>query len=214
MNIQEVVDYVMESPNNTNPIILKQKINEYAKEEILDTNGKLLNSVLPEGYPCETSGIVEILPETNMTLHGGAGHVNCSKLLFEKGKTYIVVIDGVEYVCTGWLPEGAPEDMVTLGNGEIDSVPGGDDVPFLIFTQYSQTYEPYTQGQLHLIYPNYSTVTSTCTITIRTNMATVKPIATKYIPKAAAVANATTDTMVAQFNALLTSLREAGYLAI
>lgn len=32
MSIQEVVDYVMESPSNTNPTILKQKINEYAEK--------------------------------------------------------------------------------------------------------------------------------------------------------------------------------------
>ena len=34
MSVQEVVDYVMESPNNTNPTILKQKINEYAEKMV------------------------------------------------------------------------------------------------------------------------------------------------------------------------------------
>lgn len=53
----------------------------------------------------------------------------------------------------------------------------------------------------------------TCNKSFTASFGTVKTIDPKYLPKAAAVADVTEAPTAEQFNALLASLREAGYLA-
>lgn len=72
---------------------------------VLDENGKLLNSVLPEGYPYETEPILtELIPGQTVTfiVQGGMGlaksPVNADIVA---GRTYIVIFDGKEYECVG-----------------------------------------------------------------------------------------------------------------
>ena len=62
-------------------------------DSVLDENGKLLSSVLPDGYPHgEPEEIEVLLSECTVT---GGDVVDASAL--EDGKSYTVILDGVEY---------------------------------------------------------------------------------------------------------------------
>lgn len=82
-------------------------------DKVLDSNGKLLNSVLPVGYPYEVVGEVVYDSETqfeDMDWNGcyGAG---VDGLVLDEGETYEVTWDGIKYTSTVINDEfGAPYD--------------------------------------------------------------------------------------------------------
>lgn len=99
---------------------------------ILDENGKLLNSVLPYGYPC--MDITEIVPEQSIEVIniGQPYHIDLSYGVIEIGKSYTVKFNEVEYNCVAWsnnLYGGIP----FLGNAMFFGIEGvGESVPFAI----------------------------------------------------------------------------------
>ena len=76
---------------------------------------------LPEGYPYEESGLVEVLPEEPIDISGIFAYPS-KDITLEEGKTYRIVFDGVEYstVCKPGTYSGM--SIFYIGNGGIGGV--------------------------------------------------------------------------------------------
>lgn len=79
-------------------------------DTVLDENGKLLNSVLPEGYPSKSVGTVTLMEEQEVTFAdkgGGAYRATAPvEIDVSDGQAYTVMWDGVEYNCVGHVKDG------------------------------------------------------------------------------------------------------------
>lgn len=109
-------------------------------------------------------------------------------LPIKEDTTYKVIWDGVEYIRTSVMYKDKPVI------GDYDSDPF-----FMINNGVSICLFSRNPGK-HDVTVSYETYV-------------MKQLDQKFIPKATAVADATTDTVTTQFNALLSALRDAGYLA-
>lgn len=132
----------------------------------------------------------------------------------KESEEYIVTFDGEEYWCVPARYENSEEYAYIniVGNSSLISE---DSISITIDRE--DTGEPfvlycYAQGGSPSTYLIAST-DGEHTISIRTAEETASPFDPKYLPSAEAVADATGDTPTsAEFNALLASLRTAGYL--
>ena len=159
---------------------------EIKTESTLDENGKLLNSVLPDGYPMKTS-VTETLLQNETVPDGG---LNTSDSIgLEVGKAYTVIWDDVEY-----------PDLIAYQNDYLISLPSS--LPFKV--------NDCPEDGFCDIIPSDG---ATHTITIMAQSSTIVPMSKDYLPKATAVADVTAAPTMEDFNNLLTVLRNAGYLA-
>lgn len=138
MTKEKLVDYVMTTPNNPNLAVLNSLIDKHDKDildkaggAILDENGKLLNSVLPEGYPHEEEGYIAIFDGYPTADESGTLHMTLSEPLeiefrANAGETYYITMRSAERLaCTvssfqsGYVSrlEGYTEED---GSGEFD----------------------------------------------------------------------------------------------
>lgn len=95
---------------------------------VLDSDGKLKDSALPDGYPyVKSGGIVEIVPMQRIRVDS-SGSMIPALAEFVVDQTYTVVFDDTEYTCTAWYYGGN-----VIGSGSLVGNEGmGDDVPFFI----------------------------------------------------------------------------------
>lgn len=161
---------------------------EYIPDTIArtDENGKLLNSVLPDGYPMKASVTEtllenEIVPSDGLNTSGSIG--------LEVGKAYTVIWDGVDY-----------PDLIAYQNDFLISLPSG--LPFEVGDCPEDGFCDIipSDGAEH-------------TVTIMGQSSTVIPMSKEYLPKAIAIADLTEAPTAADFNNLLAALRAAGYMA-
>lgn len=102
--------------------------------DILDANGILKNSVLPEGFPYVSKGVV--VPESIITVDRTLFDAPCGPIMDQftlaAGDSYTVNYNGVEYQCIAKTIIVQNTELVTIGNsGPIDgSEPTNE--PFLI----------------------------------------------------------------------------------
>lgn len=61
-------------------------------------------------------------------------------LKLQRGKTYYVTLNGIEYECVAWSIPEDPEDYAVIGNGSIWDYELGEDVPFIISSGYYYCY--------------------------------------------------------------------------
>lgn len=169
MNSQEIVDYVMNTPNNTNPVILKQMIDANSSGGATSWNdltdkpfGKELAEVVHE------ENVWEVLEPK------GYYFLTIPKLI--AGKEYTVVWNGVEYVRTAKEAfTETDEKAVVLGNVAASHegfiyFPGEDTgEPFLVFTKNGDSYaNSMDVGEVSFV--------------IKTVEEVVTPIADEFIP--------------------------------
>lgn len=193
MSQQDLFDYVMNTPHNTNPAILKQLIDANSSGGITSWND------LTDKPFGETKAQFELVPETKLEYSGVYGcFVLTGSLAIVEGQEYTVVWNGTPYVCVAKVNE-----IGTLNLGNMNSI-GGEDTeePFLIQIGV-------LRGETAV-----NALDNSSEVSIKILGYEVKKIDVKYLPKAAAVANAAGETVTsAEFNALLTALRNAGYLS-
>lgn len=117
----------------------------------------------------EETGVVELMPETPVTVTGSGNDALPAVMVFEMGKTYIVTWDGTEYECEPFDLQG----LVAIGNAGL--IPGETDngMPFLM------TYVA-TVGMTGVVAD-----AGTYTISIKTYATTIKTIDPKYLPEGA-----------------------------
>lgn len=92
MSIQKIVDYVMHTPHNTNPAILKQVINDNISWNDLKDK--------PFGTGTETVVVLEETTLMNFNAAGTAEFTPAASL--EEGKTYTVIWNGTKYSCVAF----------------------------------------------------------------------------------------------------------------
>ena len=118
---------------------------------ILDENGKLLDSVMPEGTGyLEGTRIEEVFPVTTVDTEGST-YGAIPEYEFIEGQTYFVTFNGTEYECIAWYDkENLGCAMVGKGTLYSDWVDPswGEDVPFCLETSYLNVSEAgvYTIG--------------------------------------------------------------------
>lgn len=113
-------------------------------DTVLDENGKLMQNVLPEGYPYIV-GSTEyfLIEETTHNFEDYQWEVTSPLFEIEIGKTYIVVWDGVEYEC---VTKNQYESHIWLGDGTAISLEPDESKPFCIANIYGRcfVYTPHT----------------------------------------------------------------------
>ena len=118
---------------------------------VLDENGKLLDSVMPEGTGYfEGTRIEEVFPVTTVDTEGST-YGAIPEYEFIEGQTYFVTFNGTEYECIAWYDkENFGCAMVGKGTLYSDWVDPswGEDVPFCLETSYLNVSEAgvYTIG--------------------------------------------------------------------
>lgn len=166
MNNQDVINYVMNTPHNTNPAILNQMLN---------SRDVSWNDLKDKPFYTETveevvMSRIEFKDKAKNYWEGGDGYIPTPFVL---NRHYIVAFDGVEYECVGY------EDVygnVCIGNGllvdrETDI---NSDMPFGVCSGIDADGDWYT---------SYSTeVYAEHTIEIRQKVEAVHPIDPKYLP--------------------------------
>lgn len=107
-------------------------------DTVLDENGKLMQNVLPEGYPYIV-GSTEyfLIEETTHNFEDYQWEVTSPLFEIEIGKTYIVVWDGVEYEC---VTKNQYESHIWLGDGTAISLEPDESKPFCIANIYGRCF--------------------------------------------------------------------------
>lgn len=111
MNSQEIIDYVMNTPNNTNPAILKQMLDANGGDsggcDVLNEDGIIKQEHLPEGYPYK---VIEegylLTTEDALTARmyfSSYSFGSCPKAI--EGEEYTVIVNGVEQTATAYRDE-------------------------------------------------------------------------------------------------------------
>lgn len=132
---------------------------------------------IPDMYYTE-GGMVEILPETEITLtvdddEGAADPLSTAifdYIEFQKGVTYIVKINGTEYESVAWEFSAEGNSIVLLGNGALLGVEGGNGEPFLLYGMVGQ-------GSIFV----YDGAMETGTLAVSGNIETIHKIDNKYL---------------------------------
>lgn len=115
----------------------------------------------------------------------------------EKGVTYKVNFNGIDYSCVGHIVDG----RVCIGNDSVFGLAQNTREPFFIKDQdnFSEWYVFLESGDA-------------CNITV--SYSAIKQLDPIYLPTAAVISNATGETpTAAEFNALLQALKDAGLMA-
>lgn len=174
---------------------------EINTESVLDNNGKLLESVLPDGYPHGGPGQIEVLlPECTVT---DGCWVDAPAL--EDGKSYTVVLDGVEY---SNLVAEYYEDI------EEDEETGEEYVIASYFEIYHSKFTIFCNDGFDEWEISIRSGEEESIMTVFTGKpSTLVPMSKEYLPKVAAIEDLTEAPTAADFNNLLAALRAAGYMA-
>lgn len=98
-------------------------------EDLLNEEGVLRKSVLPEGYPYEAEEV--ILQETQLS--GESEYELPERISLTEGAKYTVMWNGTQYICTAQAYEADGIAYVTLGNLGVVTDNGNTGEPFLIF---------------------------------------------------------------------------------
>ena len=129
-----------------------------------------------------------------------------------EGDTYLVEWNGAKYELVAKRRTNASFDHTYLGNSKYDdnmNFDDGDNTPFCI--SWHNTYG----GHICFSYgeePNWSEGWEDVEVGIWALKTVITTLDPKYLPKAEAVADVTEAPTAENFNALLASLRAAGYL--
>jgi hypothetical protein len=177
-------------------------------EDIIDS---INPSSLPESLQFGENTIkVEIV---NCTINSGyeTSFTNYSLI---PGMRYVVNVDGIEYdliaeECTAVDEKGDTVVIPFVGNPSLISTASNvenNSLPFVYFAMYKESYNKIAGEICFSEERNYN-------IKIDEYRKVVNTIDQKYLPKAASIADVTTVPTAEEFNALLASLRAAGYLA-
>ena len=113
--------------------ILADAIGNANFDKILDENGIIKQSVLPNGYPYEGEGLVELLPMISYDIDaaGGDDLMLPNSIGLVIGETYTVNWNGVDYTCEAIAYNESGIDLAFLGNtGFINESDNG--IPFII----------------------------------------------------------------------------------
>lgn len=160
MSQQELFDYVVNTPHNTNPVILKQLIKGIS-------GASSWNDLTDKPFG-EEVGV--ILPETELTINEEYGFFLIPEVLpLEVGKVYTVIFNGEKYECEYLCVEENGEPMYIVGNGALFGGAGAD------------TGEPFGIALAEGIMALFAGDLLSCTIAISGE--TIVPIPEKYLPE-------------------------------
>lgn len=119
----KIINYISETPENTNPAVLNTLLGDLNKQSDWNQNDKtqpdyVKNRPFYTGDPVET----EIVPQTTVAFSEMAGKMGATLLEnFDavEGSNYTISWDGTDYVCTCILYNGFPVlgNLGTLGLG-------------------------------------------------------------------------------------------------
>ena len=120
---KNILDYVMESPENTNPAVLRSLLDKENVQPDWNQNDETAADYI-KNRPFYTGDTVEMvmLPETTITITAGRENLISSSFpySFEIGKTYVITFDGVDTEYTAYEVKG----LVVIGY-DYSSVAGG-----------------------------------------------------------------------------------------
>lgn len=170
-SLNNIADTVRGATGSADSIAVSDLSNEVAAaiasgggDTILGTDGKLLNSVLPDGYPYSEVDTDGVIVETQTS---GGGRTIIASATPVIGETYTVMIDGVSHKCVAWEYS---DGLIVIGNGNYVGLEGiGEDVPFAFgFVKGDPKAYFFANGE--------------CTFSIRGLVETIHPLDKKFVP--------------------------------
>lgn len=177
----KIINYINQTPENTNPSVLATLLGE------LKVPKPLTYDYMPEGYPTKSVQTTTLMEEQELAFTLSNGFYMApitSALELVVGQTYTVNWDGTEYECVGAVFNSMP----ILGNLSI--VGEGDD-----------TGEPFVYGyntKLHSgIFATLDTAASH-TISVKTVTEVITPMAYDYMPEGYPKKTLRTVTLMAE----------------
>lgn len=126
----ELIDYVTNTPQNTNRTILKQLVNSEKNKAVYESVEELKRD---GGVGYMEGNKTEILPEQTVPVNEELeGYI--LDFTPQPGKVYTVVVDGVEYKCEAKSTTMDGSELVVLGNAIIYGVPGNGEPWVIAYT--------------------------------------------------------------------------------
>lgn len=174
MSIQDIADYVRQTPGNTNPSVIKSMVKSEVGEYVEEASNEALRKL---GIKEDISKVV-IVPEASYTLENGETVLLVTEPLSE-GDEVTLVIDGTEYTETVKVIDLGGESSLYLGNLTTLELDIGADKPYLVLPGADGSAVGF--GLIEEVLEDVET--STHTIGIYVMEETTTPISGKYFPE-------------------------------
>ena len=167
----KIINYISETPENTNPAVLHTLLGDLNKQPDWNQNDKTAPDYVKNRPFYEETSEVVMLPETSFEMinEGGIAGALLSESFpyeFEVGKEYIVTLDGVAKTYTAVDEDGSAVVIIRLSQGLSNS---------LVLFKPNDTKLILTTSDVSLL--------GTHTIKISEGMTTTHKIDSKYIDR-------------------------------
>ena len=172
MSIQDIANYVRQTPGNTNPSVITSMVKSEVGEYVEEASNEALRKLGIEQKTTKTY----IVPEATYSFVDGIVDINIATLLRE-GDNATIIIDGVAYTETVKRTLLDEETAFYIGNMTPFGVDSGADKPYLVLQDSNSALS------VGIIAEAGGAEATTHTIDIYVMEESITPISDKYLPK-------------------------------